>query len=225
MNPNVKSRSAAEDPGGPRRKYDGSGRRARAERTLDDVVDAAGRLFVEHGFAGTTISDIAAAAHVSPETIYKGFGSKAAVMAAVVRAVIRGDADATPLRERGVIAEIRDEPDPRRALALYGRLLTTVQPRLAPIMAAMREAARSDPELEATLRRLEADRLDGMTEFASMLARHGSLRSGVSTRAAADILWTYNSPELYELLVLRRGWSAARYGRWIADQLAAALLG
>lgn len=224
MNRNVKVRSAAPDPGGPRRKYDASGRRARAERTRDDVVSAAGQLFVERGFAGTTISEIAVAAGVSPETIYKGFGSKAAVMAAVVRAAIRGDADATPLRERVAIAEIRDEPDPRRALALYGRLLTAVQPRLAPIMSVMREAAWSDAEIEAALRRLEADRLDGMTEFASVLARRGALRSGVSARAAADILWTYNSPELYELLVLRRGWSAARYGRWVADQLAAALL-
>jgi hypothetical protein len=41
---------------------------------------------------------------------------------------------------------------------------------------------------------------------------------------ARDLLWTYNSPELYELLVLRRGWTPQRYGRWLADALTAALL-
>jgi hypothetical protein len=41
---------------------------------------------------------------------------------------------------------------------------------------------------------------------------------------AADILWTYSSPELYELLVLRRGWSAERYGRYVADAMINALL-
>ncbi len=39
------------------------------------------------------------------------------------------------------------------------------------------------------------------------------------------MLWTLNSPELFELLVLERGWSTQRYARWIASQLAAALLG
>ena len=41
---------------------------------------------------------------------------------------------------------------------------------------------------------------------------------------ARDLLWTYNSPELYELLVLQRGWTPQRYGRWLADALTAALL-
>jgi hypothetical protein len=39
-----------------------------------------------------------------------------------------------------------------------------------------------------------------------------------------DILWTYSSPELYELLVLRRGWTAERYGRFAAQAMTAALL-
>ncbi len=207
-----------------KRTYDASGRRARAQRTRQDVIEAATGLFVDRGYGATTIADIATAAQVSPETIYKGFGSKGAVLAAVVRAQIRGDADTAPLRQRPVIDEIRTEPDPRRQLALYGRLLTEVQPRLAPIMTVIREAARSDTELDATLRRLEADRLEGMREFAAALRSRGGLRDDVSTRAAADILWALNAPELYELLVVRRGWSAARYGRWVAEQLAAALL-
>lgn len=208
----------------PRRKYDASGRRARAQRTREDVIEAARRLFAERGVVATTITEIARAAQVSPETIYKAFGSKNALVAAVARALVRGDAEATPLRERPVIAQIREEPDPKRQLDLYARLLTEVQPRVAPIVAVIREAGRADPELEATLRALEADRLEGMTEFASELSKAGALRQGVSARTAADILWTLNSPEMYDLLVLRRGWSLARYGKWIAEQLKAALL-
>jgi len=37
-------------------------------------------------------------------------------------------------------------------------------------------------------------------------------------------LWAYSSPELYELLVIRRGWPAERYGQFIADALRSALL-
>lgn len=66
--------------------------------------------------------------------------------------------------------------------------------------------------------------VDGMKEFASLLSDHGALAPGVSIAQARDVLWTLNSPELYELLVLQRGWSPRRYGRWIAQQLKAALL-
>jgi hypothetical protein len=41
---------------------------------------------------------------------------------------------------------------------------------------------------------------------------------------AADVLWTYSSPELYELLVLKRGWAVTRYGSFVGESIAAAVL-
>jgi hypothetical protein len=41
---------------------------------------------------------------------------------------------------------------------------------------------------------------------------------------ARHVLWTLNSVEIYDLLVLQRGWAPERYGRWVADALIAALL-
>ena len=38
------------------------------------------------------------------------------------------------------------------------------------------------------------------------------------------MLWAHNSCELWDLLVMRRGWAPERYGRWIGRQLIAALL-
>jgi AcrR family transcriptional regulator len=208
----------------PRRRYDGSGRRARALRTRDEIAEAARALFERSGYAQTTIADVARAAGVSPETIYKAFGSKGALLRAVVSAAIRGDTESTPLRRRPPIDAIREEPDPRRQLEMYGRLLADVNPRLAPLVRVMREAAPGDPEIGAALQQLYSDRLDGMAEFAAQLADREALRPGVSRRQARDVLWTLNSPEMFELLVVQRGWSARRYGQWVADQLAAALL-
>src|ERR1700761_252874 len=107
----------------PKRSYDSSGRRARAERTRAEIVEAAHRLFIADGYAATAITDIAREAAVSPETIYKAFASKSALLAAVVRAAVRGDAGETPLRERPEIDVIRRETDPARQLDLYGSLL------------------------------------------------------------------------------------------------------
>lgn len=209
---------------GQRRRYDSTGRKARAQQTRAEICDAARRLFEERGYGPTTIADIARSASVSPETIFKAFGSKSALLGAVVTAAVRGDAEATPLRRRPVIDAIRAEHDPRRQLAMYGALLADVNPRLAPLIRVLREAASGDPDTAAVLGSLNANRLDGMSEFAGLLYDRGALRSGVSRAEARDVLWTLNSPELYQLLVIERGWSARRYGKWVAEQLAAALL-
>jgi len=41
---------------------------------------------------------------------------------------------------------------------------------------------------------------------------------------AADLLWACSSPELYDLLVHRRGWALTRYARFIVDVMIAGLL-
>lgn len=208
----------------PRRRYDASGRRARAQRTRDEIAQTARQLFSENSYAATTIADVARQANVSPETIYKAFGSKRALLDAAITSSVRGDTEATPLRSRPAIDAIRQEQDPRRQLEMYGSLLADVNPRLSPLVRVMREAAYSDPEVAAALSELKANRLDGMSEFAALLASRGALRPGVSKQHARDVLWALNSPDLYELLVLDRGWSRKQYARWVASQLAAALL-
>jgi AcrR family transcriptional regulator len=207
-----------------RRTYDSSGRRARAERTRAEIVQTAHRLFADHGYAATAVTDIAREAGVSPETIYKAFASKGALLGAVVRAAIRGDAGTTPLRERPEIVAIRGEQQAERQLELYGALLAEVNPRLAPLYAVMREAAPANPEIAEELARLNQDRLASMAEFARLLDQRGALGPEVSRQEARDVLWTLNSPEVYELIAIRRGWSNRRYGRWVAAALKASLL-
>ena len=63
-----------------------------------------------------------------------------------------------------------------------------------------------------------------MAFFARHLSEGSHLRPGVSVEEARDVLWTYNSAEIFELLVMRREWTPRRYGGWMADALAAALL-
>jgi hypothetical protein len=88
----------------------------------------------------------------------------------------------------------------------------------------VRQAAASDPELARLQEEMDAARLTRMTHNARTLLKGGHLRSGLTLDAATDVLWTYSSPELYELLVIRREWSLERYGRFIADSMISALL-
>lgn len=99
-----------------------------------------------------------------------------------------------------------------------------VAPRVAPILLLIRSAAASDPEVLELVQEMDQDRLRRMTANAHQLLDHGHLRAGISLAQAADVLWTYSSAELYELLVIRRGWPLKRYGRFVADAMINALL-
>jgi hypothetical protein len=109
-------------------------------------------------------------------------------------------------------------------LSIYGEHLAEAGPRASALQLLMRGAAVSDREAARMWDQMLAERLTGMTLFARELHQEGSLRSDMSFEEARDVLWTYNSVEMYDLLVLQRGWANDRYGRFIADALIAALL-
>ena len=208
----------------PRRRYDARGRQDQARRTRWTVLEAARRLFLEQGYAPTTMAAIAAEAAVSVETVYKAFGNKAGLLKSVFDVSIVGDDEPVPLVQRESIRRLEAEGDPRRKLGMYGEHLSETSVRSVPVQLLVRSAAASDPAAAAVWEEMSAERLSGMTAFARHLHDGGHLRPGVSVEEARDVLWTYNSAEVYELLVMKRGWSPERYGRWIADALIAALL-
>jgi AcrR family transcriptional regulator len=208
----------------PRRRYDSSRRQEQARLNRAAVVQAAHQLFLERGFAATTMPAVAATADVSVQTVYKAFGNKPRLAKAVFDVAIAGDHEPVPILQRASLGRLRDEPDPRTKFRLYGEFLAEVAPSHVPVQLVIREAAATDPEARTVWEELQTERLKGMTLFARALHDEGHLRPGVSTNEARDVLWTYNSAELFQLLVLERGWSPKRYGRWVADALTAALL-
>src|SRR5690348_10991441 len=102
-----------------KRAYDASGRRAQARARRRAVVLAAGELFERDGFRATTIAAIAAHAGVSAESIYKGFGSKAALAKAVFDVAIAGDDAPVAVADRPAAEAMREEPDVRRKIEMF----------------------------------------------------------------------------------------------------------
>jgi hypothetical protein len=78
--------------------------------------------------------------------------------------------------------------------------------------------------MAALLEESDADRLKRMRHHARFLSIRSYLRPGVTVAQATDVLWACSAAELYELLVLRRGWSLPRFARFVADFMIAALL-
>jgi len=204
------------------RTYHSPRRADQARQTRSAVVDAARELFLSEGFAATTVAAIAGAAAVSVETVYKGFGGKPGLVRAVVEQALAG---AGPVPAEARSDHLREtEPDARAVIQGWGRLTTEVAPKVTPLLLLLRSAAATDPEMARLLNDIEQARHARMSHNARRLAAGHTLRPDVTVRRAADVLWTYSSPELYELLVLKRGWSLRRYGDFVADAIAAALL-
>lgn len=201
----------------PRRAYDSARRRAQAAQTRLDVLTAARELFPERGYAGTTINDIATAAGVAVETIYRAFGSKASLFKGVLEAAIAGGAEraATPPEQRPAVRKMAEEQDPRRVLELHAATQPGIHARSGPYNRVLREAAAGDPDLAGVWRQLEAQRLDGMRRLAQRLHDLGALKPGLSVEEARDILWTVNSHAVFDLLVVQRRWPPERYRDWI----------
>jgi AcrR family transcriptional regulator len=204
------------------RRYDSTRRQEQARQTREAILDVARRRFLRDGFAGTTIAAIAGDAGVSVDTVYKTFGGKAGLVQAICENGLAGQGE--------VHAEARSdalqttEPDPLKVMRGIGELAAEVAPRVAPIMLLIRDAAVTDTEMAALKAEFDDQRLERMTHNARNLADAGHLRPGLSTDDAGEIMWTYSSPELYELLIIKRGWSEERYGAFTAAALAAALL-
>ena len=205
-----------------RRSYDSPRRQEQARQTRQAILDVARRLFLDVGFTSTTIAAIASEVGVSVDTIYKAFGGKPGLVRAICEQGLAG--------EGPVHAEIRSdalqttEPDPRVIMRGIGKLAAEVAPRVAPIMLLVRDAALTDPDMAALKSDFDDQRLERMIHNARNLSDAGHLREGLSVEEAGEIMWTYSSEELYELLVIKRGWSAERFGGFIAAALTAALL-
>ncbi|WP_297344606.1 TetR/AcrR family transcriptional regulator [Amnibacterium sp.] len=210
------------DPSAPsvkRRPYDSSRRSEQAARSRAAVLASARALFLRSGVQDTTVATIAEESGVSVDTVYKTFGGKAGLLRALCEQALEGTGE-VPAETRSDLLQAV-EHDPRAVLRGLGALTAEVAPRIAPLVLLLPVAG---GELGALRSDLESARLARMRLVASRLAAGGRLRPGLTADAAADLLWTYSSPELFGLLVLGRGWSPDRFGAFVGRSLIAALL-
>ena len=196
---------------------------ARTRRTRAAVAEAARTLFLERGYAATTIEAISERSDTPAATVYRLFSSKMGILKAVLDVSIGGDDDAVAMAERPQVHALLSDEDPVGRLTRFAALLHEVMARVGPVHRILADAARADPEAAALLAEISRQRQEGQRRIARALARSGALRPGLRERDAADIIHALASPEVYGLLVADRSWSGQRYERWLSailiDQL------
>jgi len=210
----------------PTRRYSTELRSAQTALTRRSILAAAGRLFVENGYLGTTLATVAAQAGVSVQTVYNVVGGKPAVLKAVYDATLAGDDEPVAMGDRPAFRAMAQASSGREMLERYAELGRQLSERLLPLVTTLlAQAATGDPDLQAFAETIEGERAAGTAAVAQSVHKRFGLRDGLDTQDAADILWVLTAPDLADRLVNRRGWSWDKTQQWLGSAMADALLG
>jgi len=183
-----------------------------AQQTRVAVLGACRALFGERGWAATGVRDIAGAAGVSVETVYATLGGKVALLTAALDGAVAGDDDPIPLSERPWFLAMGEGGFDAR-VRTAAALITDIHVRTIGLQRALREGAGGEPALAELLATQEANRRVSTGEGMALV-----LRRPFGAREL-DLFWAQTSPEVYDALVNRSGWSTEEYAAWVASLL------
>lgn len=188
------------------------------------VVAAARTLFLERGYAASTVEAISNLAEVPSATVYRLFASKIGILKALLDTSIAGDDQPVAVEDRPNVVLLFAEPDPIRLLTGFAGVTTAINQRTNDIYRVLVSAAGSDSAAAGLLDNLQQQRDSGQRQIVNALARNGSLRDGLQEQDAMDMVHAIMSPEVYRLLVVDRSWAAEKYQTWLATTLVQQLI-
>lgn len=203
-----------------RRSYRSRRRRQQARETRRRILANARRLFVEHGYGGTTIRAIARGAGVSEQTIYATFGSKGALLLGLLDQMA-ADADLPAMQAQVAAAS----GDPRQQLRARVAFNVRFYSAGADLIHIARTVSGVEPDLAEMWKGGEARRYRATRSLVAEWERAGALGPGVTAEQAVDVLWALSGPDTFRLFVDDRQWDRDRYQRWLAGTLEALIFG
>jgi AcrR family transcriptional regulator len=207
-----------------RRPYRSPARAEAADRTRRAIVATATALFAEHGYAATSLRDIAEVAGVARPTVAAAFGSKPALLRQVLDEALAGDDDPVPVAQRPWFAPVWQASDPGGVLDAYAGVCLVIARRAARLFEVVRRAAGDSADCAELWTTLTANRRLGAAMVVRRALKTGPLRPGLDVEQAIDAVWVFNDPALHDALVRQRGWPEPVYRDWLADQMRAAIL-
>lgn len=198
------------------RPYRSARRAEQAARTRRAVLRAARDLFTTHGYAETSVADVARRAGVSVDTLYASVGRKPQLLLAVHDMALAGEEQPVPAEERDYVRAIREAVGARAKLATYAEALGRRLPATVPLADALRVAALGDADCRREWEGLNARRATNMLALARELRATGELRSDLADEDVAHLLWATNAPEFY-LLATSGGRTPGDYAALVED--------
>jgi AcrR family transcriptional regulator len=198
------------------RAYRSPRREQAAAETQHAILDAAEELFVTQGYAGTTVNQVAAAASVSPNTVYVSIGGKPQLVVALVK---RAAGDPLMMTSHEEIDLLTDGREILQRTAASTRVARRDQRSIAVML----DNLTADPLIAEVAQRATAVLRKRLHRIATRLAAVDALRDGITIARADAILWFYFSFTAWrELRAV--GWSWKEIELWLCEQAIAALI-
>jgi AcrR family transcriptional regulator len=206
------------------RPYRSKLRDEQAAATRRRIVDAGRDLFIERGYAATTIDVIAERAEVSRKTVFSAVGGKAAVLKLAFDWTLAGDDEPVAIADRPEVRRMMQGTDPAVLLAEWMAMNATIAGRLALLYHVLVIAADTDRQAAELLDTVEHQRFSGAEALVGRIADLGGLRPGLDKQRAAAIADLLIDPAPYRHLVLRHGWTPDQYTEHLQRIATSALL-
>ncbi|UNK69574.1 TetR/AcrR family transcriptional regulator [Microbacterium sp. H1-D42] len=197
-----------------------SRRSAQAAGSRRKILQAAASSFVEFGYHGATMGDIARRSGFAVQTVSYFFGTKPRLLAELI--------ETTVVRERDVAnAHVREQWEHAMAHSDDGPLLIDrfvarrhpIREAVSPLLEAARIGALTDAEVDEVHRSVEERRASEYAHLSAKLAEHDALREGLTQDRATDITLSIAGPELYLALANGRAWSGEDIREWTSSTL------
>ena len=198
-------------------------RKERARATRLRMLRAAQEVFVERGYAGTRMTDIAEQAGVAVQTLYFAFHTKPELLQACYELAVLGEDKPTPPSEQPWYAAALASRAGPTAIRHFAEGVTAIIARAAVLDDVVRSARH---ELDAARVREHNEQLrrDGYRAIVNHLANRFGLRPGLDVDTGTDLLLTLAGPATYRPLVVEYGWSHDHYVAWLTTSLTDQLL-
>jgi AcrR family transcriptional regulator len=209
----------------PGRNYVSPTRTERARQTRQRVIETATQLFVQHGYARTTMRAVAASAGVSVPMVELLFGTKAQLLHVVIDVAIAGDDEPVPVLSRPWTSDAQSADDVAGFLTVVARVLCDAQVRSAGVMLAAYEAAAADADIHVLIADRESQRERTAGWIVDGVVARASLGAEFDRAAAVDTVWMLMDPVVFSRLTRARDWSPDRYASWFADSVAQLIVG
>jgi len=208
-----------------KRAYVSPRRQQQAAATRHAIVASAQRLFERQGYPTTTMDAIAAEANVSLKTVYLAFETKAGLLRAVWDLALKGDESDAPVEVRPWYLAVLQERSARRQLRLLAHNSCVVKVRIAAMLRVIRDASSTDTDIHELWELIQTDFHSNQRTIIESLDQKRALAPGLDLARGTDILWTLNHPDIWLLLVGRRGWTPEQFETWLGDTACQQLLG
>ncbi|MEV0194843.1 helix-turn-helix domain-containing protein [Nonomuraea sp. NPDC050691] len=194
-------------------------RAARVAETESRILGAAVELFLERGYAGTTLTAVAERAGVGHRTLYVRFGTKAALLKRAVDVAFAGDTEPVDVRGRPWFTLALNAPTAAErieALATGGRRMME---RAGDILAVALEAGAVEPDLATAAQAAREATRENIRAFWSRMDDDGLLPPGLDLGWLTDTTTVLVHAETYLLARKMIGWDADGYERWLVTTL------